>query len=165
MSTISEVILDIRPQLQAGQEPFALIMDTVSKLGAGQAMKIITPFQPTPLFALLKAKGFGHQCRKIGSDHWESIFSKQITPVATPILAAVSVSSADNEIRVDARGLEPPEPMVRILTAWESLPEGGILKGHIDRRPIHLLNVLAERGVTAETEEQPDGSWFIQIRK
>jgi len=68
-------------------------------------------------------------------------------------------------VEVDARGLEPPQPMVRILEALARLPAGAELRARTDRRPMHLYPLLAERGFTADTQEQSDGSFLTFIRR
>lgn len=68
-------------------------------------------------------------------------------------------------IEVDARGLEPPQPMVRILEALAALSGDATVRAHTDRRPIHLFPLLAERGFQAQTEEQHDGSFITHIRR
>ncbi len=68
-------------------------------------------------------------------------------------------------IEVDARGLEPPQPMMRILEALASLPAGATLRARTDRRPMHLFPILTERGYAAETQEQTDGSFLTLIRR
>jgi len=66
---------------------------------------------------------------------------------------------------LDARGFEPPQPMVLILEAVESLPPDYALAARTDRRPLHLYALLAERGFSAESEEQNDGSYLTHIRR
>jgi TusA-related sulfurtransferase len=66
---------------------------------------------------------------------------------------------------VDARGLEPPQPLVVILEAITRLPENGELRAQTDRRPLHLYPLLEQRGFTGETEEQSDGSFVTTIRR
>ncbi len=68
-------------------------------------------------------------------------------------------------IELDARGLEPPQPMMVILEAVARLPAGAELKAHTDRRPMHLYAQLLERGFTGESEEQNDGSFVTHIRR
>ncbi len=68
-------------------------------------------------------------------------------------------------VEVDARGLEPPQPMLRILERLATLPAGATLRARTDRRPMHLYPLLAERGFTAETEAQSDGSFVTFIRR
>jgi uncharacterized protein (DUF2249 family) len=67
--------------------------------------------------------------------------------------------------QVDTRGLQPPEPLVRILEALAELPANAELQALTDRRPVHLYDQLAERHFTAETEERPDGSHLTRIRR
>ena len=67
-------------------------------------------------------------------------------------------------LTVDARGLEPPQPLVVILEAVAGLPAATELRAHTDRRPMHLYAQLEERGFTGETEEQDDGSFITTIR-
>lgn len=68
-------------------------------------------------------------------------------------------------IAVDARGLEPPQPLVQILEALATLPDGAELHAHTDRRPMHLYSFLEERGFTGASEEQPNGSFITVIRR
>ncbi len=70
-----------------------------------------------------------------------------------------------NVLEVDVRGLEPPEPLVRILETVSTLPEGTTLIARTNRRPMFLYPQLEERGFTSQTEEQSDGSFIIQIRR
>ncbi|MBK7999202.1 MAG: DUF2249 domain-containing protein [Verrucomicrobia bacterium] len=66
---------------------------------------------------------------------------------------------------VDARGLEPPQPLVTILEALTQLPAGAQMRALTDRRPMHLYGQLTERGFVGESEEQPDGSFITHIRR
>ena len=68
-------------------------------------------------------------------------------------------------VDVDARGLEPPQPMVRILEALSSLPTDAVLRARTDRRPLHLYPLLEDRGFTAETQAEADGSFATHIRR
>ena len=68
-------------------------------------------------------------------------------------------------VTLDARGLEPPQPLVVILESLEGLPEGGEIRAHTDRRPMHLYALIEERGYTGESEEQHDGSFITTIRR
>ncbi len=71
---------------------------------------------------------------------------------------------SDNTIIVDARGLVPPQPLVKILEAASQMPPGTQLQAHTDRRPMHLYPLLEERGFMAESQQQPDGSFITNIR-
>lgn len=69
------------------------------------------------------------------------------------------------KVEVDNRGLEPPEPMVRILEALEKLGPDDILVAINDRRPFFLYPQLDERGFIHRTEEREDGSFEITISR
>ncbi|MFT3870497.1 MAG: DUF2249 domain-containing protein [Nibricoccus sp.] len=65
--------------------------------------------------------------------------------------------------KMDLRGLEPPEPMMRILEALATTPPGIILEAHLERRPMFLLEELKRRGQQHTCTPQADGSWTIQM--
>lgn len=68
-------------------------------------------------------------------------------------------------MKLDNRGLEPPQPMMRTLAALDELPVGEELIINNDRRPMFLYEELDERGLKHETIELEDGSFQITIRK
>lgn len=68
-------------------------------------------------------------------------------------------------IELDNRGLEPPEAMVRILTALKHLGDGEYILAHNDREPMFLYPRLDEMGYVYRAELQEDGSCLIAIRK
>jgi TusA-related sulfurtransferase len=101
----------------------------------------------------------------VGVDGWES--AKSLTWVKAR-LSRAGYLDAMNEgqfIELDARGLEPPQPMIRILEALATLPAGAALKAWTDRRPVPLFVILAERGYTSQTEEDKNGSYITYIRR
>lgn len=68
------------------------------------------------------------------------------------------------DVFLDVRGLEPPQPLVRILETLATLAPDAALRACTDRRPMHLYAQLAQRGFEAETEEQTDGSFITCIQ-
>lgn len=68
-------------------------------------------------------------------------------------------------MKLDNRGLEPPQPMMRTLDALESLKESDTLTIINDRRPMFLYEHLEELGYQQRTEQQSDGSFKIEIFK
>jgi TusA-related sulfurtransferase len=60
---------------------------------------------------------------------------------------------------LDNRGLEPPQPMMRTLSALEKLGEGEVLTIINDRRPMFLYEQLEELGYKQRTEQQNDGKF------
>ncbi len=66
---------------------------------------------------------------------------------------------------LDNRGLEPPQPMMRTLTALEDLDKGQTLVIINDRRPMFLFEQLDELGYLYLTEQQEDGSYKVTISR
>ena len=164
------VTLDVREDLRNGREPFSKVMGAVAKLQADEKLRMIAPFEPTPLYSVLGNQGFGHESKQIPSGDWEILFTRRsgesiafVPPVRPPCSAAKTEPT--KIIDVDARGLEPPQPMVKILEAVAVLPAEAELRAHTERRPMHLYAQLEERGFAGESEEQNDGSYITKIRR
>lgn len=73
--------------------------------------------------------------------------------------------SEPRTIRLDNRGLEPPQPMMRTLAAQDRCKPGDEVVIHNDRVPVFLLEELNGLGFPYSVEEQPDGSAIVKIRK
>ena len=69
-----------------------------------------------------------------------------------------------NEILVDARDLEPPEPMEKVMQTLALLRPGQTIRLLLHREPFPLYPILAERGYRHITTPQDDGSYVILIR-
>ena len=170
----SIVTLDVREDIRNGREPFAKIMQTVARLKDNEQLLLIAPFEPAPLYAVLGQRGYSHQSKPTPAGDFEVLFTrgpagpavpKTTTARPKPTPGAKSRSCTGSPVvEVDARGLEPPQPLVKILEALALLPEGARLRARTDRRPVHLYAQLEERGFVGETEQQPDGSFVTHVR-
>ena len=163
------VTLDVREDLRQGREPFSKIMNAVAQLHSDEKLLLVAPFEPAPLFSVLGKQGFDHKSKQIQSGDWEVLFTRRngesaaFVPPERPPCNAAKIKPAQI-IEVDARGLEPPQPMIKILESLAALPAGAELRARTDRRPMHLYAQFEERGFAGETEEQNDGSFITKIR-
>ena len=73
------------------------------------------------------------------------------------------MSAPADEILVDARGLEPPEPMERVMQVLALLRPGQSIRLLLHREPFPLYPLLAERGYRHATQMESDGSYVILI--
>lgn len=143
--------LDVRDILRAGGEPFGKIMETVARLGPGEGLRLLATFKPEPLFAVLGRRGFSHVERELGGGDWEVLFSPGAEPAprgGAPRKARAASAATDwpSPVRtMDNRGLQPPEPMVRILEALAEMTPGEVLEAFNDREPVLLYPELAAR--------------------
>jgi uncharacterized protein (DUF2249 family) len=168
----SIVTLDVREDFRAGQSPCDKIQNALSRVGDDETLRLLVPFEPAPLFEVARAKGLGHEAKQTADGDWEVFFSrraeseKPIAPSPTGACGCNGSSTAPAElVEVDARGLEPPQPMVKILEAVSALPTTAELRARTDRRPVHLYPLLETRGFTGESQEQSDGSFITHIRR
>ena len=192
---VNVVTLDVREDLRRGREPFSKIMSTVASLGADDQLFLIAPLEPTPLFRILGEQGFRHTVRTTEAGDCEVLFSREPQTTAAGGTGAQPCGNSEDssrrplqnrplqnrplqsgppqsrplqdleEVEVDARGLEPPQPLVKILEAVAILPEGARLCARTDRRPMHLYPRLEERDFFAETKEESDGSFITFISR
>ncbi|GMW07625.1 MAG: hypothetical protein AMXMBFR8_24210 [Nevskiales bacterium] len=162
--TQSVVDLDVRPILRDGGEPFAQIMETVASLAPEQTLRLVAPFKPVPLFQVLGSKGFSHEARALDGGDWEVFFRRAASPSEAG--ADVVPNTADTghwpapAREMDNRDLEPPEPMVRILAALETMKPGEVLSALLCREPMFLLPELARRGHAWRGAFESDGTTY-----
>jgi uncharacterized protein (DUF2249 family) len=174
MHTPEPFTLDVRDELRRGGEPLPRILAAVNALQPGQALRLFSTFEPLPLYAVLGRKGYGHSSRHIGVGNWEVLF----TPGSAPAMPA-GARSGDAErapaadtggwptarVQLDNRGLEPPEPLVRILEALEHLAPGEVLEAINERDPVFLYPELEARGAAIRTEKRAEGGLRLLIRR
>jgi uncharacterized protein (DUF2249 family) len=165
------ITLDVREDIKAGREPFSTIMAAVGRLAAKQSLLLIAPFEPVPLFHVLAKRGFAHVSKQTPAGDWQVVFSRDVAmPDPTAAVPAISsgcacdANQSSEIVDLDARGLEPPQPLVAILEAIATLRSGATLRAQTDRRPMHLYSQLEARSFTGESTEQPDGSFITHIR-
>lgn len=156
--------LDVRPQLRRGEEPFAAIMAAADRLRPGQALRLIAPFRPAPLFSVMANRGFAVSDRRRPDGAWEVLFAPLEGAAPDAGLAPGSAPGAalwpDPSLVLDLAGLMPPEPMVRILEAIATLPADEVLFALLDREPMFLFPELATRGHEWAGNFAPDGASY-----
>lgn len=76
-------------------------------------------------------------------------------------------SESTEVLRIDTRGLRPPEPMVRILSLLDRLGPrwSGRIEARLDRRPLFLFPELEERELQYTCEPSNDGGYLVTIRR
>ncbi len=155
--------LDLREELRRGGEPLPRILAAVGQLAPEQSLYLLTTFEPFPLYAVLGRKGFGHEAIRHGEGDWEIRFRPGAG--SAPPKPAVAREAPDTptggwptpSVFIDNRGLQPPEPMVRILDAFEHLGAGAVLEAVNERDPVFLYPELQARGAAIHTEKVQGG--------
>jgi uncharacterized protein (DUF2249 family) len=161
------VDVDVRDDVRRGEEPFGRIMAAVAALGEGQVLVLRAPFEPVPLYAVLGRRGFAHFTERRAEADWTVFFYRDATAAGAAGEGVAPAGAAEPApvVRLDARGLEPPQPMVRVLEAIERIRPDQALEVLLERRPIFLYPQLDERGFVHRTDEPSPGLVRILIRR
>ena len=146
--------LDVRPDIEAGNDPFKRIMSAIKLLKEDDILKVINSFEPIPLINLLRQKGFASEVDRPEPGVVITYFFKGAQAEAPTVNQPPphkdefdkAVQSFGDHLKViDVRMLEMPEPMVTILSEIETLPaEYGLLVHH-KKFPKFLIAELTNR--------------------
>lgn len=173
------VTLDVRDDLRTGREPLARILKAVKDLAADQELRLLTTFEPVPLYRVLWIKGYVHDARHLADGDWEIVFRRRGRRSKSASPAPTEAPGADSEIgptpakgdtwpppvrHLDNRGLLPPEPMIRILQALEGLSGGQVLAAINDREPMFLFPELEARGHRICVDRRADGVYLTILK-
>jgi uncharacterized protein (DUF2249 family) len=69
-------VLDVRPLIAQGIEPFEAIMQAVEELADDQDIVIIAPFEPVPLEGVLSGQGFSYKAVPQEQNGWQVTFTR-----------------------------------------------------------------------------------------
>lgn len=69
--------LDVRPYHERGEEPFHAIMSAIEALKDDEQFLLVNSFEPKPLYAVLKKRGFEHKTMDMGNDEWRVLFLRE----------------------------------------------------------------------------------------
>jgi uncharacterized protein (DUF2249 family) len=69
-------IVDARPMLQRGEEPFEAIMRAAAETGPGERLVVLAPFEPVPLVGVLSSQGFTDDVRELPGGDWRVAFDR-----------------------------------------------------------------------------------------
>ena len=144
------MIMDIRPILQRGQEPFSDIMRAASLLGAGEEMVLLAPFEPTPLLGVLGQQGY--ECKNSidrEADTWSIRIRRS--------------GSGTGGREIDARALAERHLLERVLEGCSTLGRDETLTVLTNAFPSALLDVLPGHGFEGEPDRSTSGHWITRI--
>jgi hypothetical protein len=70
------LVVDARPTLAAGAEPFAEIMEAAGRVADGDVLVVYAPFEPVPLEGVLGELGFTHVADRLEGGDWRVTFAR-----------------------------------------------------------------------------------------
>lgn len=140
--------LDIRPILNAKESPLSTILSAVQSLHEGQGLHLIATLNPIPLVHILEEHGLLHERSMSYPDRWEIFYRPTPKPEC-----------------LDLRGYEPPEPLRLAMEAVEKLEENKSVEFITPHRPVHLLDLLKDRGFDFATNLYEGESYITTVYK
>ena len=69
--------IDVRDLLAEGRSPLPLILNTVGSLKPDQYLRLITAWEPAPLYEMLGRLGFSHHASQQSEELWTIEFRKE----------------------------------------------------------------------------------------
>jgi hypothetical protein len=78
-------VLDVRPLLAMGEEPFQDIMAAVDALPKDGVLELVAPFAPVPLYAVMSNRGFAHLAWQRGDGAYQVRFTPTGILPSTPV--------------------------------------------------------------------------------
>lgn len=69
-----DAVLDVRPDLARGQEPFSKIMSAARAIEPGGRLVLLAPFEPAPLYGVLAKLGFTSVAEPLGAEGYRVTF-------------------------------------------------------------------------------------------
>ncbi len=168
------ITLDVCEDIASGNDPFLKIMDAVDKIDATSALLIVNTFEPTPLIAILKKKGYAYFTDTKSPNLVHTYFwLEQATELKTEETIKPDSNDFEKTLtrfggkvkRIDVRHLEMPQPMVTILGELENLSADEALYVVHKRVPQFLLPQLKERGFEIAINEVGPNEVYLLIYK
>ena len=160
------VVVEVKGIIKQGLSLFGTMMKTVDTLEPGQSLIVKSTFNPAPLMAHMRRKGYEVQQEKQG---------RVIITTFIPQTSRVSGNQSPGRIMdipiegpehyLDNRGLTPPEPMQRTLGLLNDVPINHVVVIHNDRVPVFLLGQLDDEEIPYEIRPQEDDSAIVRILK
>lgn len=169
---------DVRPL--PGRVKHTMIFQRWLALQVGDHFVLLNDHDPKPLYYQFSAEfpgAFAWEYLQRGPEEFRVKITKtQSIAADSPVpnapcgcgnhAATHAPSAAHGDVvEVDARGLPPPEPLVRILAQLEQLTGVQRLHARTDREPCHLFGEAASRGFRHTCSVQPDGSWVTVLTR
>lgn len=169
-------VFDVRQLIAEGGDPLKSIQLKVKALNAGEALMVITDFNPVPLVRLLRNQGFECHQEFVDAQTINSYFydtqQKEGEQKEVKVEKDISTSGDWDQIlssfkgkleEIDVRHLEMPGPMMAILEALEKLDNNKALFVNHKKIPVFLLSELKDRDYTYRIKDVQEGEVYLII--
>ena len=143
-------MLDVRPLLAQGIEPFNAIIEAKQQLQPGQILVLRVPFEPVPLYEIFRSEGYQIQAKQLGERNWEIRFIPE-------------AASAQTGREMDLRSLEDPDLLQEALEGVQALGRDERLTLHTRFRPETLFEQIDKHTTDYDSEEVGPHHWVTTL--
>jgi hypothetical protein len=128
-------VLDVRPVLEKGEEPFESIRYSLSKLDDDSSLVIVVPFEPRPLMKYVQRQGFScHHYEVSRRKHWLVVYPDAMeheVEITGPAPSFVLPAGHSNHVGyLDCRSMESDDTTSWINATLSELSSGDLLIVH-----------------------------------
>jgi uncharacterized protein (DUF2249 family) len=105
---------------------------------------------------------------RLGINHWcgaQRTLAEAVAASGARLGDMVQALEAATTLTLDVRGLEPPQPMIRVLERLDTLGADERLVVTLDRRPLILYPQLDARGFEHSTDDPETGVVRVVITR
>ena len=158
--------VDVRPILRDGGEPFQVIMEAVRALAPGESLRLLTTFQPTPLFKVMATRGFSHAAFQTDEGDWDVLFTpsaKASGNVSLSVGAEEAAGWPEPLWRLDLTGFDAPDALARLLSRLDLMDPGEVLFALFAREPVLLPAELSRLGHQWAGNEDGEGKAYRML--
>ena len=165
--------IDVRQDIDSGQDPFSKIMKEVDALAKGEVLLLINSFEPIPLIRILSKKGFKTEVQEV-SDNEVYIYITGVGHIKEPDAVFLSTNILFQKklgeyagciVTLNVRQLPMPQPMLLILETLTQLPDDEVLHVYHKKIPMFLIPELEEKGFSYIICETGEGIEMLIFKK
>ncbi|MFB6344196.1 MAG: DUF2249 domain-containing protein [bacterium] len=130
-------VLDVRPVLEKGKEPFDSIQHSLSSLSEASTLVIVAPFEPRPLKKYVERQNYDLFYDEVSPQmHWLAVYrnngSREASFETAESSYVLPAGSGDRIAYLDWRGQEPETPADRVHSVGGHLKEDDLIVAHLD---------------------------------
>lgn len=73
---MSDAVIDVRPLISSGGEPLNEILAAADAVPDGGRLVVLAPFEPMPLYGVMRQMGFSHESELISGGGVRVVFTR-----------------------------------------------------------------------------------------
>lgn len=156
--------LDVRALLEAGHDPFGVIIEFARSVGPGGDLVLVAPFDPVPLRGVLAQDGFDSFAEQVAPRLWRAYFRRSTAYADSGEPAPRRWQEADG-LHIDTQSVGSDAARAALAALLEVTPAGFDVVAHQAGAPDLREIDLARHGWRAPRPEGEPGAVRYRFTK